>query len=136
MPLSNFINNNNNMKMSISFSVERGLIDEFISLLEKERQDKNEIIQRLLYSYIDEHKIKMLKCPKCSAQYSSKISECPQCKLKEREQTKQLELIELIKRRDKMLLWLAEGKAQSKELEILDTEIAILQKELGLDDKA
>jgi hypothetical protein len=109
-------------------------MDKFFALIEEKRIDKNELVDHLIGSWINDQEGKLLICPVCSAQYSSKIPNgCPQCNLKKRIDEKHQSLFNLETKKNKMLQWLAEGKAQPIELEKLETEITILKRELGLD---
>ncbi len=72
------------MKITVGFSIERKLFDDFIKTLVRRQHNKNRIIQSLMHSYIQTDDIpvcnnKMITCKLCGALHSE-IIDCPKCK--------------------------------------------------------
>lgn len=96
-------NNNNfgdNMKITLSFSVEQTLASSFIKVCADKKINKNRIIESALMAVIEKNrKYELIDCNECGARYSSKFENCPVCEAndlakKQENEAKNREIIE------------------------------------------
>jgi hypothetical protein len=72
------------MKIPLTFSLDSQVGNKFLEITEDK---KNHILESLMKDYIENYtagQFKTVKCEKCGAEYSEKLSYCPQCKTLEK----------------------------------------------------